>query len=108
MLGFMIWRPNGLLDDWELDEWLYRRFGRRAESSPTTCPKPSLPDAGRAPQPRDISVDLRWLPCPRSAPRSRLGNGEIVGLIGPNGAGKTTLVNVITGIVPATERRRSS
>jgi ABC-type branched-subunit amino acid transport system ATPase component len=34
-----------------------------------------------------------------SSPRG----GEVVGLIGPNGAGKTTLVNVITGMVPATD-----
>ncbi|MDI6692704.1 MAG: ABC transporter ATP-binding protein [Anaerosomatales bacterium] len=29
--------------------------------------------------------------------------GEILGLIGPNGSGKTTLVNVVTGLLPATE-----
>ena len=28
MLAFMLWRPAGLLDDWELDDWLRRRFSR--------------------------------------------------------------------------------
>ncbi|SOE46074.1 Branched-chain amino acid transport ATP-binding protein LivG (TC 3.A.1.4.1) [plant metagenome] len=32
-----------------------------------------------------------------------LREGEIVGLIGPNGAGKTTLVNLITGVLTASE-----
>jgi ABC-type branched-subunit amino acid transport system ATPase component len=29
--------------------------------------------------------------------------GEILGVIGPNGSGKTTLINVITGLLPATD-----
>jgi len=32
-----------------------------------------------------------------------LKRGEILGLIGPNGSGKTTLINVVTGLLPATE-----
>ena len=32
-----------------------------------------------------------------------IGEGEHVSVIGPNGAGKTTLVNVLTGLVPASE-----
>ena len=31
--------------------------------------------------------------------------GEIFALLGPNGAGKTTLINIVCGIVTATERR---
>lgn len=31
-----------------------------------------------------------------------LSRGEILGLIGPNGSGKTTLINVVTGLLPAT------
>ncbi|MEE9416790.1 MAG: branched-chain amino acid ABC transporter permease, partial [Acidimicrobiales bacterium] len=34
MLVFMIWRPAGLIDDWELDEWFYRRFGGRNTTPP--------------------------------------------------------------------------
>ena len=29
MVVFMIWRPNGVVDDWEVDAWLWRRFIRR-------------------------------------------------------------------------------
>jgi branched-chain amino acid transport system ATP-binding protein len=32
-----------------------------------------------------------------------VSTGEILGLIGPNGSGKTTLVNVVTGLLPATD-----
>lgn len=32
-----------------------------------------------------------------------IGSGEIVGIIGPNGAGKTTFVNLLTGVLDATE-----
>src|SRR5207244_1501644 len=31
--------------------------------------------------------------------------GEILGLIGPNGAGKSTVFNLMTGVLPAGERR---
>ena len=32
-----------------------------------------------------------------------VGRGEIVGLLGPNGAGKTTTINIVLGILKATE-----
>jgi branched-chain amino acid transport system ATP-binding protein len=32
-----------------------------------------------------------------------IDSGEIVGIIGPNGAGKTTFVNLLTGVLDATE-----
>ncbi len=44
MLGFMILRPSGLLDDWELDQWLYRRFGRGKETRPDPLPETIDPD----------------------------------------------------------------
>lgn len=97
MVVFMLWRPVGFLDDWELDDWLYRRFGGRSDVEPSSLPEdvtvtPSTLVA------TDIDVafggfralDGAWL---------EATSGEIVGIIGPNGAGKTTLVNVITGLV---------
>ena len=43
MLGFMIWRPSGFLDDWELDEWLHAKF-RRSRESPPASPQVVEPD----------------------------------------------------------------
>ena len=48
MLGFMILRPSGLLDDWELDRWWFDRWRRRREHVPP------------APTPRRL---LRRPPC---------------------------------------------
>ncbi len=103
MLGFMILRPDGLLDDWELDHWLYRRFGRRAEAKPDPLPETDRIDAGVL-EASDLSVVFGGFRALSGASLSA-NSGEIVGLIGPNGAGKTTLVNVITGMVTPTEGR---
>ena len=35
----------------------------------------------------------------------RINRNEIFGLLGPNGAGKTTTINMICGLLPATEGR---
>lgn len=99
MLGFMIWRPSGLLDDWELDEWLHRRLNlpKTADERPD-----SLTELEDVPQAnlRVSDVDVRFGGFQAlSGAGLEANSGEIVGLIGPNGAGKTTLVNVITGLV---------
>ena len=62
MVGFMIWRPDGVLDDWELDAWMWRRFVRakRAEG-PATRPAARRPGTGC--ERRDGGV--RRLPGPR-------------------------------------------
>jgi branched-chain amino acid transport system permease protein len=99
MLGFMIVRPNGLLDDWELDTWIGRRLRRRQ-----TQPAPATPDhsqlATSTLDVRDLVVEFGGF---RAVNETSIGatSDQIVGLIGPNGAGKTTVVNAITGIVPA-------
>jgi branched-chain amino acid transport system permease protein len=98
MLGFMILRPDGLLDDREIDVALLRRWRRRHEHAPA-APEP-------VPAPPEVSLradsvivefgGFRAL----DAATIEASSGEILGLIGPNGAGKTTLVNAITGMVP--------
>lgn len=100
MLGFMIWRPKGLLDDWELDEWLHRRFGRRHDARPEDLPVVE-PDAAASLVARDVDVVFGGFQALDGAGLEARA-GEVVGIIGPNGAGKTTLVNVITSMVPAT------
>jgi len=102
MLGFMLLRPHGLLRDWELDQWVVRRFLRREEPTPELAPDPEV-DAG----PHDtlvtsgVSVAFGGFKA-LSDVAIEVHPDEVVGLIGPNGAGKTTLLNVITGVVPAT------
>ena len=100
MLGFMIFRAGGLIEDWEIDHWMRRRFGR-AETEPEPL------QAAPTPEPAELSaagvtVDFGGF---RALEQAGLeaSNREVVGLIGPNGAGKTTLLNVVTGLVEATE-----
>ena len=100
MLGFMIWRPAGLLDDWELDTWFYERFGRGAD------PEPDKVDERPPAAPTMLSVkglDVKFGGFQALADVGlEASSNEIVGIIGPNGAGKTTFVNVITGMVEPT------
>ena len=95
MVGFMIWRPNGLLDDWEMDSWMWRRFIRAERPDPPATG--AMPDALEL-EANGVTVEFGGF---RALNRASIqaSNNEIVGLIGPNGAGKTTLVNVMTGIV---------
>lgn len=100
MLAFMIWRPKGLLDDWELDEWLYRRFGKGSDEEPDELGVVA-PDPDARLEAAGVDVVFGGFRALDGA-RLEANAGEIVGIIGPNGAGKTTLVNVITSMVPAT------
>ena len=95
MVGFMIWRPNGVLDDWEIDAWLSRRLGRR--QPPAEVIEAPVPDAVGL-SASGVTVEFGGFRALDGA-SVEVSNREIVGLIGPNGAGKTTLVNVMTGIV---------
>jgi len=100
MLGFMILRPKGLLDDWELDRWWSDRWRRRHEATPTapaTAPAPSPATLTTS----AVTVEFGGFTALRGASIAAR-NDAVLGLIGPNGAGKTTLLNVITGLVPPT------
>ena len=99
MVGFMIWRPNGLIDDWEIDGWLSRRLGR----DDTQPAQPASVDVAEQTELKavDVVVDFGGFRALDEAEMTARSD-EIVGLIGPNGAGKTTLVNVITGMVEPT------
>ena len=98
MVGFMIWRPNGVLDDWEADAWLWRRFIR--QQPPTAAIEAPVPETLDLLASR-VTVEFGGFRALDGA-SIEVSNHEIVGLIGPNGAGKTTLVNVMTGIVKPT------
>ena len=105
MVGFMIWRASGILEDWEFDQWLYRKFGRGDEAEPERMAElENVPDVQFAAS--DISVSFSGFQALRGAGITA-ASGEIVGIIGPNGAGKTTFVNVITGMVEPTAGRFS-
>ncbi len=105
MLGFMIWRPKGLLDDWELDEWLRAKLRRGDEAKPEPLPEVEA-DTSSVLHAESIEVRFGGFKALSDAALHADG-GEIVGIIGPNGAGKTTFVNVITGMVQPTAGRFS-
>ena len=100
MLGFMILRPSGLLEDRELDTWLASRWARRSAGLDGE-PAPMPEQADRPATSIDVAgVDVSFGGFKALSDVSiTAGSNEIVGIIGPNGAGKTTLVNVITGLV---------
>jgi branched-chain amino acid transport system permease protein len=99
MVGFMLLRPEGLLGDWELDEWLERRLRR-----PSGDAVAEAPAAAQSPRPpvtltaQGITVEFGGFRALEDV-SMQVRSDEVVGLIGPNGAGKTTLLNVITGVV---------
>jgi len=101
MIGFMIWRSDGLVADWELDNWLFRRFRSKEATPDVVALKDPDDDAASELQAADVTVDFGGFRALNAASITASSH-EIVGLIGPNGAGKTTLVNVITGMVEPT------
>ncbi len=117
MLGFMILRPKGLLDDWELADWLGRRLPRRlsgaagpaqgqTEDASSFAERPAASLSPVRLATAGVTVDFGGL---RVLDNAHLlaESGRVVGVIGPNGAGKTTMLNVVTGVVAATGGRLS-
>jgi len=104
MLGTMLFRPDGLIKDWELDH-LFRNLLRRQEQKPEPQ-NMKLADlkanAVRMLSVTDLTVEFGGFRALNKVMLSVKSN-EIVGLIGPNGAGKTTLLNAITGFVHTTD-----
>ncbi len=102
MVGFMVLRPDGLLNDWELDDWLRSKFGATA---PRPDPPPQVTPADETMfHASNVSVSFGGFRALNDV-SVEVGRSEIVGLIGPNGAGKTTLLNVMTGHVSPTAGR---
>ncbi len=100
MLGFMIWRPSGLVDDWELDSWLRKRFRmlrRNDPPAPSSLPQ-AAPDTDSTLTASAVEVRFGGFVALRDA-TLETSSREVVGIIGPNGAGKTTFINVITSLV---------
>lgn len=102
MIGFMIFRPKGILQDWELDDALFSRWRRSREGdAPEFVQRPTEGDQPQTIEVEDIVVQFGGF---RALDNTTLeiNRSEITGIIGPNGAGKTTLLNVLTGVVPPT------
>ncbi|MGI9622534.1 MAG: branched-chain amino acid ABC transporter ATP-binding protein/permease [Acidimicrobiales bacterium] len=99
MLGFMILRPQGLIEDWEVDRWLRKRFGRPEAAPEAPVERPARDELVLVAD--DLTVAFGGFTALDHAGLVA-DNKEIVGLIGPNGAGKTTLLNVVTGLVTPT------
>jgi len=117
MLGFMILRPRGLLEDWELADWLGGRV-RRRPGDVGAQPRSEASAQGTAPEGPDVDpAPIRLAATGVTVSFGGLSvleqahivaeSGCVVGLIGPNGAGKTTLLNALTGIVVPTQGRIS-
>jgi branched-chain amino acid transport system permease protein len=102
MLFTMLYRPDGLIKDWELDH-LLRDWWRRKEHKPNQlAPAPDLRDRPvRTLYVEHLTVDFGGFRALNDV-SLQVSSHEIVGLIGPNGAGKTTLLNAITGFAPVT------
>ncbi len=103
MLGFMIFKPAGLLGDWELDNWLKKFIPKKEteEREQSRVGKDQIRDL-QSLKVEGVVVDFGGFRALDKA-EIRATTDEVVGLIGPNGAGKTTLLNVITGVVESNE-----
>ena len=118
IIFMLIWRPEGLFDRWEVDDFIRRLFPLRRRASSRAASGSGIelepaPNGERAvaetPRVSAGSV-LRGTHVAKSfegiialaGVDLDVQAGEIVGLIGPNGSGKTTLLNVMSGVYEPT------
>jgi len=103
MLGTMLFRPDGIIKDWEIDH-IFRDRWRRKEPTPTRQPIDAYSQQQQIHtlSVKNLSVDFGGFRALNNV-NIEARSDEIVGLIGPNGAGKTTLLNAITGYVKPSE-----
>jgi branched-chain amino acid transport system permease protein len=117
IIFMLIWRPEGLFDRWELDDFLRRILpSRLLRRAPETATAEELLDTAEADTGREVGTPatvLRGTGVAKSfegiaalaGVDIEVADGEILGLIGPNGSGKTTLLNVVSGVYPPTGGR---
>jgi branched-chain amino acid transport system permease protein len=103
----LIWRPEGLFDRWEIDDFLGRFLGRVRRARSDEGARVLVPAQPAETSERGRSEDLvlhvdgvgkrfQGVTALQDVDLS-VRAGEILGLIGPNGSGKTTLLNVVSG-----------
>ncbi len=116
IIFMLIWRPEGLFDRWELDDFIRRLSPRRrsrrddvAETprEPVTDGKPPVAEPAVIGAPAVVLHGTRVVKSFEGISALAgvdigVGSGEILGLIGPNGSGKTTLLNVVSGVYAPT------
>ena len=118
IIFMLIWRPEGLFDRWELDDFLRRILpSRLLRRAPATAAADDLLDAGASEAEGGAEVGAAAALRGEQVAKSfegitalagvdiEVAEGEILGLIGPNGSGKTTLLNVVSGVYPPTGGR---
>lgn len=98
MVGFMIFRPDGLLGGWEPDHLVIRRLAKRPTGHLSEVRQIETRLHRDHLHATEIVVDFGGFRALDGASLTA-STEEVVGLIGPNGAGKTTLLNAITGLV---------
>ena len=117
----MIWKRDGIIAFFEIDERLRNRKDRRLDTVEVRDPERAdgfihertnqkntgvdrPADEGLNLDIRNISKNFGGLKALADVSLT-LERGEILGLIGPNGSGKTTLINIISGAFPSSDGR---
>jgi len=106
----MIWKRDGLLAFFEIDErlpWLKQQGVHIGSALPDAAARPSdahRPHADRGLAVANITKNFGGLRALDDVSLS-LKRGEILGLIGPNGSGKSTLINIMSGSLPPSRGR---